>query len=242
MNPIPIQNYLQAVCSVQDPMVSLVVPLFNVRQDLDLFLDQAQKFETLIPYEIIFVDNNSPSGEGAYLSGLGANVVFESRQGVNFARQKGMELARAEVIISIDVDTVFPPNFIDKIALPLLMDREISLVYTTTIGCNDPWNPTLWEWGKGQVKCLLHRMFARQNVFAVRQTRALAMAFRKYAEVRYPADLANFKGGDDGLLSVQLMALGRAVRLKQLVYTRNDANSKVKLVKTWPQYATSAQE
>src|SRR5210317_1165599 len=119
MSGFALSSYLKAVSNPEQPLASLIVPVYNMREWLESLLESCAQFRTLLPYELIFVDNNSTDGSLEYLQSVGARVAVEKRQGVNYARQSGVELAKSKVIISMDADTAYPPNFIDEMVLPL---------------------------------------------------------------------------------------------------------------------------
>ena len=138
-------KYFAAVNRPEKPMVSIIVPVYNMKPHLDQFLQCCIQFYTLFSYELIFVDNNSNDGSREHLEKLGARVETETRQGVNYARQHGLDLARGEVILTMDADTIYPPDYINNMVLELYADADVSLVWATSIGCLDPANPTFLE-------------------------------------------------------------------------------------------------
>ncbi len=90
--------------------LSVVVPCYNeagvIESCLDALLRQADDI-----YEIICVDNNSTDETRKILDRYAAKnaqiqVITESKQGVQFARNTGLDAARGEVIARIDADAV----------------------------------------------------------------------------------------------------------------------------------------
>jgi glycosyltransferase involved in cell wall biosynthesis len=66
-------------------------------------------------YEIIVVDNNSTDDTAAVAARYGVRVVSEPRQGVCAARQRGVDCAQGEIIVSTDADTTQPPDWLRTI-------------------------------------------------------------------------------------------------------------------------------
>ena len=63
-------KYFAAVNRREKPMVSIIVPVYNMKPHLDQFLQCCIKFYTLFSYELIFVDNNSNDAVANILKNL----------------------------------------------------------------------------------------------------------------------------------------------------------------------------
>ncbi len=117
------------------PEVSVVLPFFNAEQTLaravSSILDQS-----FPDFELILVDNNS-TDSSSEIAGLFAvkddriKMIREENQGVVFAMNKGMELARGQFIARMDADDVSHPKRLKKQFQFLIDNPEIGLV-----GCN----------------------------------------------------------------------------------------------------------
>ena len=98
--------------SQRDPLVSVVVPVYNeerfIGPCLDAVLSQQEPF-----HEVIVVDNNSTDGTARVLAAYHGRVTVlaEPRQGVQHARNAGMDAASGAVIGRIDADTRLPPDW-----------------------------------------------------------------------------------------------------------------------------------
>ena len=114
-------TYFQLLGKVESPMVSLVVPVFRAKETLMAHIFSLIHLKTIVPYEVIFVDNNADEASLSILQEMGAHIVKEERQGITYARQKGLERARGEVVCSLDPDTIYEPWYIDKMAIPCLL-------------------------------------------------------------------------------------------------------------------------
>jgi glycosyltransferase involved in cell wall biosynthesis len=94
---------------------SVVVPAYNEAAYLGRALDTLQHQDYDGTYEIIVVDNNSIDDTAAIAAGSGVRVVSERQQGVCAARQRGVDCASGEIIISTDADTTQPRNWLRTI-------------------------------------------------------------------------------------------------------------------------------
>ena len=100
----------------RDPMrFSIVVPAYNEAAYLGRALDSLLHQDYNGRYEVIVVDNNSTDGTAAVAAEYGVSVVKESQQGVCAARQRGVDCATGEIIISTDADTTQPRNWLRTI-------------------------------------------------------------------------------------------------------------------------------
>lgn len=95
--------------------VTVVVPAHNEEALLEKCLRSLmeQKYED---YEVIVVDNSS-TDETAAIAEKHADVVLcEEKKGVAFARQRGFNRARGDVIASTDADTIVDENWLNEVA------------------------------------------------------------------------------------------------------------------------------
>lgn len=94
--------------------VSVVIPAYNeeayLPQCLDSFLTQKVPAD-----EIIVVDNNSVDATAAIAKKYGVRVVREKKQGMIFARNRGFNLARYDILARCDADSIVSPQWIGQI-------------------------------------------------------------------------------------------------------------------------------
>jgi glycosyltransferase involved in cell wall biosynthesis len=92
--------------------VSIVIPVYNEVDHLAACL-RAIATQTVQPYEVIVVDNNSTDGSAALAVNFPfVSVVHEYRQGVVHARKRGFDVARGDIIGRIDADTIIAADWI----------------------------------------------------------------------------------------------------------------------------------
>jgi len=91
--------------------VSVVIPVYNEEDDLAACLE-ALALQSVAPYEVIVVDNNSTDNTVAVaLRFPFVRVLHEPKQGVVHARTTGFDAARGDIIARIDGDTLVPTNW-----------------------------------------------------------------------------------------------------------------------------------
>ena len=140
-------------------------------------------------------------GASIILKKHGARVEKEERQGVNFARQKGLDLAKGDVVVSMDADSAYLPSFVDQMVLPLYENKGYSMTWATMVGTKQPHSPTKIDWLKLGLKRLIH-LFTFDQLSQAKNVRAHALAFRKDSGFNYPPDVQNIAGCYDGLIAV----------------------------------------
>ena len=120
------------------PRVSVVIPTFNGAARLPRVLAAlAAQDAPGVPFEVIAVDNASTDETGLVIErdpaaaamaarGIVCRTVHEARQGVLFARIKGVREAAAPLICFIDDDNLAEPDYIAQ-GLGLFTDRSIAM-------------------------------------------------------------------------------------------------------------------
>jgi glycosyltransferase involved in cell wall biosynthesis len=104
-----------------DPLLSLVVPVFNEEESIDIFLDTLEPLMKRdgLRFEIVFVNDGSRDNTLGRLLDRGAadrrlRVVNLSRNfGKEAALTAGIDHARGDVIVPMDIDLQDPPELIE---------------------------------------------------------------------------------------------------------------------------------
>lgn len=95
--------------------VSVVIPAYNEEKYLGATLESL-KNQTVPPYEIIVVDNNSTDKTVEVAKQFPVRIVSEKRQGLSFARNKGFSEARGDIILRTDSDSIAPRDWVERVA------------------------------------------------------------------------------------------------------------------------------
>jgi len=107
--------------------LSLVIPVFNEEDHLDACL-KAVVSQTVQPDEVIIVDNNSSDKSLEIAERYKfVKILQESKQGVLFARNRGFDFAKGEIIGRIDADTILSPRWIESVK-KVFLDADIAAV------------------------------------------------------------------------------------------------------------------
>jgi len=127
--------------------ISVIIPALNEEKFLPRCLESLKRQTFGQPYEIIVVDNNSTDATSDVANKMGARVVFEPHRGITWARQKGLEAARGEVIACVDADSWVEPDWLDRIWRTLTQDSRViavsgGVLYTKS----KKWKGNLHRW------------------------------------------------------------------------------------------------
>jgi glycosyltransferase involved in cell wall biosynthesis len=97
--------------------ISVVIPALNEEKYIGQCLSSlcAQSYPAEL-YEILVVDNASTDRTYEIARGFGVQVACEEEKGVGWARHRGAQEARGEIIAGTDADTIAPQNWLEQIA------------------------------------------------------------------------------------------------------------------------------
>jgi len=99
--------------------LTIVIPVFNEQNHLKACLE-AIAAQTVIPDEVIVVDNNSTDDSRRVAKQFSfVRLISEKKQGVLFAKNKGFSAARGDIIGRIDADSILPPRWVETVKLSL---------------------------------------------------------------------------------------------------------------------------
>lgn len=120
----------QFVNNLSNPFVSVVIPVLNNSEELKKCLEalENQTYPKSL-YDVIVVDNGSSENIKAVVSQFSqAFATYESRPGSYVARNKGISIAKGDVIAFTDSDCIPAQDWIEKGVANLLRVPECGLV------------------------------------------------------------------------------------------------------------------
>lgn len=95
--------------------LSIVIPVYNEERHLKSCLDAILK-QTVMPDEVIIVDNNSTDNSVKIAKSYDfVHVITEKKQGIVYARNTGFDAVKSDIIARIDADTLLPRGWVNKI-------------------------------------------------------------------------------------------------------------------------------
>lgn len=95
--------------------LSLIIPAYNEEQHLKACLDSVAH-QTVLPAEVIVVDNNSTDGTVKIAKRYPfVRVISEKQQGIVYARNAGFNAAKYQLIGRIDSDSILPEAWVEEV-------------------------------------------------------------------------------------------------------------------------------
>ncbi len=110
------------------PDVSIIIPAYNEEAGILKTLSSLSASVTNKKVEIIVVNNNSTDDTAGLAIAAGTICVTETIQGITAARNAGLQKASGKFILNADADTIYPPQWVDRMLAPLMND-DVVMVY-----------------------------------------------------------------------------------------------------------------
>ncbi len=100
------------------PAISVVIPCYNAKKFLSATLS-ALRAQSFTDWEAIVIDDGSTDNSSDIAWGLSQadkriSVSWQTNWGVSFTRNRGAELAKADIVAFLDSDDVWHPNFLQE--------------------------------------------------------------------------------------------------------------------------------
>ncbi len=191
--------------------ISVVIPAFNEEKFIALCLESLKKQNFVGNYEVIVVDNNSTDNTSKVAAESGFKTIVEYRKGVCFARQRGAEEARGELIVTTDADCVLPPDWLKNIYSEFSKNENL-------VAVTGPFRFTpIPRWGERYSKMLfkiVRILYEKKNKIIYVGASNFAFKNRLFKEVGgYNTELA--QGGDEYDLFRRLVSKGPAAYIHE---------------------------
>jgi len=104
---------------VQNPKISVIIPIFNVEKYLRECLDSVV-YQTFQDLEVLCINDGSTDGSPAILEEYARKderikVIHQENRGQAVARNRGLEIARGEYVLFLDSDDYWSKELCEKI-------------------------------------------------------------------------------------------------------------------------------
>lgn len=114
--------------------IAVVIPCWNHAQELAKTLE-ALSHQTLLPKEVVVVDNNSNDNPGDVVESFKSKlpvsfVVYKDKQGAPAARNEGARLTNAPFLLFLDADVELKPEAIETMRRALDQYPEAAFTYS----------------------------------------------------------------------------------------------------------------
>ena len=95
--------------------LSLIIPAYNEQEHLGYCLDSVAT-QTVMPFEVIVVDNNSTDNTVEIARSYPfVRVVTAKKQGIVYARNAGFDAAKGTIIGRVDSDSRLPTDWVETV-------------------------------------------------------------------------------------------------------------------------------
>ncbi len=150
-------------------LLSIIVPTFQEADNIFPLVNRIRAaLEPAIPYEIVFVDDNSRDGTEARVAELQQQgvpvrlIVRTNERGLGSAILRGFREARGDLLLCMDADQSHPPESI-PLLLRALQEQQADLAvgsrYVAGGGVEEGWG--LYRWANSLVALWLARGLSR---------------------------------------------------------------------------------
>ncbi|MBI3577298.1 glycosyltransferase [Candidatus Gottesmanbacteria bacterium] len=112
--------------SNKPPTISVVIPAYNEEKYLPKTLESVAKLDRKAD-EVVVIDGGSTDATAKVARSLGAIVITTQHQGIGYARQKGVEAGRSDIMAFTDADTIVPGNWLTKIEAILVRSGVVGV-------------------------------------------------------------------------------------------------------------------
>jgi glycosyltransferase involved in cell wall biosynthesis len=204
------------------PDVTVAIPAYNEENNLFATLRSLSLQQTTLNLEFIVADNNSSDRTAELAWKCGVTVVKERKQGVANARELALETAKGKIIVSCDADTIYPPQWLDKLVKPLLTSPETSTTYSLHCLYDETgkYPSSFYAYQYAKLLYTLMRTKKRGQL----NCGGASMAFRTEQALRVGGYKTSLSRGEDGFLALQLSRFGKIAIVKSanaFIYTSN---------------------
>lgn len=115
------------------PMISIIVPIYNVEQFLHCCIDSILA-QTFTDWELLLIDDGSPDKSGEICDEYAKKdsrirVFHKENGGVSSARNLGLDKAQGEWVTFIDADDYILPDFIKGLYRPIEEGESVDFVH-----------------------------------------------------------------------------------------------------------------
>jgi len=193
-----------------NPLVTILIAAYNEEVNIIRCLSSLARMKTIIPLEIIVIDNNSKDRTQQTLKRLHVTALFQVIQGCGPARQIGQETAKGKYILTADADCLYPDTWVDEM-MKVLQKPGTACVYGRYSFIPEPgyprWQLSMLEKMKDIISEYRHMKRPYLNAYGI------SMGYVKEYGLKAGYIMVNVRG-DDGRLAFDMMKYGKILQVK----------------------------
>jgi glycosyltransferase involved in cell wall biosynthesis len=186
------------------PFVSVIIPTLNEEKYITPTLLSIRNQDYKGHYEIIVVDSNSKDRTVKIARKYANKVIVTKRRGVSVGRNIGAKVAKGEILLFVDADTILLPNVISKV-VNHLRKKNIVGVVVPILGDDFTKNTfyIISEW--------VNYILSKINLHLIH---AVCFACKKYAFFMVGGFNENLRVAEDIELGSRLKKIGKVEYIK----------------------------
>ena len=193
-----------------EPLVTILISAWNEEINILRSVASLSNLDTIIPFEIIVVNNNSKDKTQCTIDKLRVRSFFEEKQGCGPARQTGQINAKGKYILLADADSFYAPKWMDEM-IAILSKPGVVVVYGRYAFISESgfprWKLLILETLKDIIVEIRHQKRPFLNTYG------LSMGYIKELGLKVGFIQSRF-WGDDGTLTFDLMKFGSVKQVK----------------------------
>jgi glycosyltransferase involved in cell wall biosynthesis len=189
--------------------ISVVIPAYNEEYLLPKTIASLMHLSRK-PDEILIVDGGSKDRTAAVSREAGANVLIVPHRGIGYARQRGLQAAKGDVVAFTDADTVLPDDWLAKIEETLSKPGVVGLFGSFRVP--DGW--WVYRWYINYVQPTVNQIYWW---FGIPMAPGQNSAFWRKSGLDAGGFPEDFKIAEDIEMARRLMTQGKVVYLPDLI-------------------------
>ncbi len=127
---------------IDDPLVTVVIPAYNEEDTIEECVCSLKN--QTIKLEIIVVDDGSKDQTVAICKKIGVKTFLQCHKGPGTARNQGARNAKGNLLVFVDADMVFDPDFVSKLIASIISGEVIATCH---------WNEMVANWDNPWARC-----------------------------------------------------------------------------------------
>lgn len=128
---------------ISNGLISVIIPAYNEESCIgDCILSLIN--QSVSPLEIIVVDDGSNDRTVSICEAFGIEVCRQTHRGMAAARNLGAHMSKGNILVFLDADMVFAPNYVKKIVQPIINGEAVA---------TDHWNERVGNWNNPWARC-----------------------------------------------------------------------------------------
>jgi glycosyltransferase involved in cell wall biosynthesis len=142
-NKVPSDLLVREYGRISDGLISVIIPVYNEEICIEDCLRSLLK-QSFGHLEIIVVDDGSTDRTVSICEAFGVEVYRQTHRGMAAARNFGARKAKGSILILVDADMIFAPEYVGKLIAPIINGEAIA---------TDHWNERVANWDNPWARC-----------------------------------------------------------------------------------------